>query len=332
MALYFYLNETTGDLVYSNQASYSAEGYTALGEQTDMSPSQSSEWVFHSKRNIIKSVTKDPAVTGKIAGLTSMCNMFYLCRSLAFLDLSGFDTSQVTNMSYMFNNCSALTSLDLSSLDTSQVTNMQSMFSVCRSLASLDLSSLDTSRVTNMGSMFSSCSGLTSLDLSSLDTSQVTEMFNMFDGCSSLISLDLSGFDTSQVIGQSNMFLDCSSLRILAISGSMSNVLFRLPASQYYPAAGGAAVARTDLTAGTWIRDLGDRGLLTSLAQQSSAFKALSDRLGRLEVKVLGSSQAPSYGTSAPGDKLTSIVAQAQAVMSIRRRITALAKQAAKAQ
>ena len=43
------------------------------------------------------------------------------------LDLSSFDTSNVTDMSWMFE-ISAATSLDLSSFDTSNVTNMSWMF------------------------------------------------------------------------------------------------------------------------------------------------------------------------------------------------------------
>ena len=158
MALYFYFNETTGDLVYSDQASYGASGYTSLGQQTNMNPDAPSVWVFDSKRESIKTVTKDPAVGGKIAGLTRMIGMFYGCSSLASVDLSGFDTSQVTNMRSMFNGCSSLTTLDLSGFDTSQVTNMSNMFSGCSSLTTLDLSSFDTTKAMTPANMFRGCS------------------------------------------------------------------------------------------------------------------------------------------------------------------------------
>ena len=141
------------------------------------------------------------------------------------LDLSSFDTSNVTNMSSMFYGCSSLTSLDLSNFNTSSVTNMQSMFSQCSSLTSLDLSSFNTSSVTNMDSMFSGCSSLTSLDLSSFNTSSVTDMQSMFSQCSLLTSLDVSGFNTSKVTNMSDMFRDCSSLTSLDLSGfNTSNV------------------------------------------------------------------------------------------------------------
>ena len=89
-------------------------------------------------------------------------------------------------MADMFDGCSNLTSLDLSSFDTSQVTTMSSMFSGCSNLTSLDLSNFNTSQVTTMPYMFSECSRLTSLNLSNFDTSQVTNMYRMFSGCSSL--------------------------------------------------------------------------------------------------------------------------------------------------
>ena len=184
MALYFYFNETTGDLVYSDQATYSVEGYTSLGEQTNMNPGAPSVWVFDSKRESIKTVTKDPSVGEKIAGLTRMMGMFEACFSLTSIDLSGFDTSQATNMNGMFVACLALTSLDLSGFDTSQVTNMGSMFEGCSSLMSLDLSGFDTSQVTNMSNMFNGCSALKTLDLSGFNTSRATIAANMFQGCS----------------------------------------------------------------------------------------------------------------------------------------------------
>ena len=260
MALYFHFNETTGDLVYSDKATYGAEGYTSLGEQTNMSPGGSAGWIYNSRKSEIVTVTKDPAVTGKISVLRSMISMFQGCSSLKSLDLSGFDASQVTYMASMFQNCSSLTSLDLSGFDTSKATSMRSMFN--------------------------NCSGLTSLDLSGFDTSQVTDMSNMFLGCSALKNLDISGFGTSQVTSMSNMFSNCSSLRLLSISGSMSNVLAQLPASQYYPASGGSPVAKASLTAGTWVRDEADLSLVATLVETAQAAMALRRKLTSLAKRV----------------------------------------------
>ena len=147
------------------------------------------------------------------SNVTNMSSMFYGCSSLTSLDLSSFNTSSVTNMDSMFSGCSSLTSLDLSSFNTSSVTDMQSMFSQCSLLTSLDVSGFNTSKVKNMSDMFRDCSSLTSLDLSGFNTSNVTDMYMMFCNCSSLTNLDLSSFNTSKVTNMSYMFSSCSKLQ-----------------------------------------------------------------------------------------------------------------------
>ena len=171
-----------------------------------------------------------------------MSSMFYNCTSLTSLDVSNFNTSNVTNMSSMFSSCSKLTSLDLSSFNTSKVTDVGGMFSGCTSLTTinasgivlpnttagmfsglsslqtLNLSNTDTSNVTSMRYMFSDCESLTSLDLSNFNTSNVTDMSYMFSDCTSLTGLDLSNFNTSNVTSMSNMFSDCTSLTSLDVS------------------------------------------------------------------------------------------------------------------
>ena len=360
MELYFYFNETTGDLVYSDKATYSGSGYTSLGQQTKTGPFSLSDWVFNSQRSTIVTVSKDESTVGKIAGLTRMYNMFKDCSNLTSLDLSGFDTSAVTNMygtffsctnltsldlsgfdtsavkdmSYMFYGCSGLISLDLSNFDTLAVKDMSNMFDGCSGLISLDLSNFDTSSVTNMGYMFYDCNSIVGLNLSGFDTSNVIRMDNMFYGCNNIASLDLSGFDTSAVKNMTNMFRSCSnltsldlscfdtsakpsmnsifkdctsltsldlsgfdmsfatdmndtydmfdacdSLRIITIGDKMSNALSRLPADQYYPAAGGEPVAKANLTAGTWVRDEADLTKVTSLVQQAQMSQAISRRI-----------------------------------------------------
>lgn len=134
------------------------------------------------------------------------------------IDLSNFNTSDVTNMNSMFRDCSSLTSLDLSSFNTSKVTNIASLFNSCRSLTSLDLSNFNTSKVTDMGGVFYGCSSLTSLDLSNFDTTNVINMNSIFDSCSSLTSLNVNNFNTSKVTNMSRMFSSCSSLTSLDLS------------------------------------------------------------------------------------------------------------------
>ena len=149
--------------------------------------------------------------------IASMSGMFYGCTNLTTLDLSGWDTSQVTRMENMFANCQNLTTLDVSNFDTSQVTHMTGMFSGCKSLTTLDVSNFDTSQVTSMRLMFGFCQSLTTLNLSNFNTSKVTNMGLMFRGCQSLITLNISNFDTSKVTDTSYMFTECNNLNTVYI-------------------------------------------------------------------------------------------------------------------
>ena len=91
-------------------------------------------------------------------------------------------------MDYMFYGCSNLTSLDLSSFNTENVTGMYQMFYICYNLTSVDLSSFKTNNVTSMGWMFSNCSNLTTIYASNLwDMSSVTYSNYMFHECFKLV-------------------------------------------------------------------------------------------------------------------------------------------------
>ena len=314
MALYFYFNETTGDLVYSDQATYSGSGYTSLGQQIT-NPASSSDWVFDSHRSSIKTVTKDSNISGQIILLPRMIFMFNNCSALTSLDRSGFDTSNVTGMNYMFKNCGSLTSLDLSGFDTSNVTSMIDMFYYCGSLTSLDLSGFDTSNTVSMMEMFSNCSALTSLDLSGFDTSSVTNMMNMFKSCIALTSLDLSGFDTSSVTNMSYMFSNCRALtsldlsgfdtsnvtnmidmfhaclnlRIIDISPNMSNILPKLPKHAYYDAVTRQSYAKALIPGGsTYVYDLADLDFIATMVQTRMGIN-VAKRMADKALKKAGS-------------------------------------------
>ena len=136
------------------------------------------------------------------SNVTSMSGMFYGSSAITINGLENFDTSKVTDMSYMFYDSSA-TTLDVSTFDTSNVTDMSYMF-YSSVATTLDVSAFDTSNVINMSSMFG-YSKATTLDVSTFDTSNVTNMSYMF-GYSKATTLDVSNFDTSNVTDMSGMF------------------------------------------------------------------------------------------------------------------------------
>ncbi len=136
------------------------------------------------------------------SNVTDMSGMFYNCK-VGSLDLSGFfNTSNVVDMSSMFRNID-IDYIDLSNFNTSNVISMYRMFEGIN-IENLDLSSFDTSNVVDMYQMFEGVN-ITNLDLSSFDTSNVEDMYRMF-GNVNIANLNLSNFNTSNVTDMSRIF------------------------------------------------------------------------------------------------------------------------------
>ena len=74
--------------------------------------------------------------------------------------MENFDTKKVTNMSNCFSGCfkyvpvSGLCSLDLSSWETDELTNTSGMFNNCTKLGHIDMRKFDFTNVTNYSNMF----------------------------------------------------------------------------------------------------------------------------------------------------------------------------------
>ena len=161
---------------------------------------------------------KENIITIKFKNLLKTCNgMFCNLNNITKIDLSKFDSSEVTEMIGMFYNCDSLTSLNLDNFKTKSVNNMKRIFEGCNKLTSLNLSNFDTSLVTDMTGLFSNCKSLLSLDLNHFNTSSVTIMDVMFINCSSIKYLDLNNFNTSSVISFHGIFKFCKSLLGLKI-------------------------------------------------------------------------------------------------------------------
>ena len=138
--------------------------------------------------------------------VTDMSFMFYNCCHLKNINFTKFQTQNVTNMSKMFYGCKFLINLNLIYFDTKNVIDMSYMFGFCENLISLDLSSFDTNKVTNMEGLFILCHNLNFLDVSSFDTENVVNMKYMFCLLDNLRKLDLSSFNTEKVTNMSQMF------------------------------------------------------------------------------------------------------------------------------
>ena len=119
--------------------------------------------------------------------VTDMADMFYECRDLSSLDVSGFNTEKVTDMSGMFYECISLKLLDVAKFNTANVKSMSNMFYRCYNLDLLNVTNFNTANVTNMQGMFSGCSALTTIYASdNFVTGKVTDGSNMFSNCTNL--------------------------------------------------------------------------------------------------------------------------------------------------
>ena len=122
--------------------------------------------------------------------VTDMADMFYECRDLSSLDVSGFNTGKVTDMSGMFYECISLKLLDVAKFNTANVKSMSNMFYRCNNLDLLNVTNFNTANVANMQGMFYSCPALTTIYASDkFVTGQVTDGSNMFSNC-----INLKGF------------------------------------------------------------------------------------------------------------------------------------------
>ena len=150
-----------------------------------------------------------------IKKINSINCLFYHCSNITEVDLSHFDSSDVTDMRFLFNDCRSLTSIDFTDFDTSKVEYMNSMFHDCISLTSVNISNFITNNVIWIGSMFRNCKSLKSIDLSNFVTNNVGQMDFMFYNCVSLTSVNLQNFDFSSAYWIESMFDGCINLEYI---------------------------------------------------------------------------------------------------------------------
>ena len=148
-----------------------------------------------------------------VSNLDSFCNDkgigIFENTKFKYIDISGWDVSNVTDMHYMFYCCEELESVgDISKWDVSNVTNMREMFKGYKYF-NQDISGWDISKVFDMSHMFANCKNFNQ-DISSWDVSEVMFMGYVFDGCENF-NQNISRWDVSNVIEMEYMFYDCKS-------------------------------------------------------------------------------------------------------------------------
>ena len=149
--------------------------------------------------------------------------MFYNCPNIISLDLSSFDTQNVSNMNHMFGRCYNVKEIILIDFITNKVNDMSYMFLKCKSLCYLDLYYFKTENVNTMCCMFQECFDIMEIKMPLFNTINVKDMSNMFCKCYKLKELDLSSFNTTNVTNMGHMFDECCNLENIKTSETFFN-------------------------------------------------------------------------------------------------------------
>lgn len=210
-------------------------------------------YIFRSCSNLSEILGIENIVT---ASANNLFGFFSGCVALPEINMSNWDTSNVTNFGEMFDNLSVgsinikplsfvsatsiagmfqnLTNLTSIEANEGQIVGTKEkaidigrLFSYCSKLTSMNLNFLSGYFCTDSNGIFQNCSELQTVDLSSIKIisgSYTASFVNMFNGCSKLttiIGLDTLGEDitmSSTSTYLTRMFANCTSLETISIS------------------------------------------------------------------------------------------------------------------
>ena len=148
------------------------------------------------------------------SNITNLSNLFFECTRLKQIDLHTWNTESVSTCYWLFRGCSSLEFINIDGWNTCNVYDMDRMFGECPKLIAIKgLNKLNTTNVQFTRLMFIGDRSLTTLDLSSFDTQNCIDTSQMFRGCYNLKSIYVSDtFVMTKVSNSTQMFLDCTSL------------------------------------------------------------------------------------------------------------------------
>lgn len=123
------------------------------------------------------------------SNLTTLSYIFANLTSLTTINIDNWDVSNVKTMEYAFQQ-TKIRNLDLTNWNTSNITYIPAMFYSCTATITIDLNGWDTSKVTNMGQLFYNCSSATSINIPTFTLKGNINISGMFTGCTSLQHID----------------------------------------------------------------------------------------------------------------------------------------------
>lgn len=161
------------------------------------------------------------------AGATSASSLFTGMPNLQGIDVSKWNTANVTNMSGLFRKLNgagtqtgALTGIKLGgSFNTAKVTTMSNFFEGQEALDSIvGLETMNTANVTTMANMFSGNAALTTANIGAWNVAKVTDFGFMFKNTFALSSLDVSKWNPLAVTTTHDMFAGARSLEVVNLT------------------------------------------------------------------------------------------------------------------
>lgn len=150
-----------------------------------------------------------------VSKMSNLQKVFAGCCNMTTVDISNWDTSNVTSFLGMFITCNSLETIKgIEKLNTSKLVLLCMTFYACTALKTLDgLENWDVSNVTNLSCAFKNCSKVTSLEpIKNWDTSKVTDLESTFSGCGMTSLEPIRNWNTSNVTTISSIFTNCANL------------------------------------------------------------------------------------------------------------------------
>ena len=144
----------------------------------------------------------------------------------SFIDLTDLDISELDDLSGVFARLNKVEVVDISGWDTSNVTTMEDMFRKCSKLKNIiGIENLDVSKLKNANSMFYMCENLVELDLTNWNTISLENMSYMFYNCSNLkIIKNIENWQLPNIQDVSYMFYECTKLDVDLSNWDLRNI------------------------------------------------------------------------------------------------------------
>ena len=135
-----------------------------------------------------------------VSELDDLSDIFTRLNEVEVIDISGWDTSNVTSMDDMFRKCAKLKNIiGIENLDVSKLEDANGMFYMCENLVELDLTNWNTISLENMSYMFYNCSNLKIIkNIENWQLTNIKDVSCMFYGCAKL-DVDLSNWDLTNI-------------------------------------------------------------------------------------------------------------------------------------